>query len=125
MFLCAAVQEPIEDSGDSSETDTEPQIKPKTLSYYIVSFNTKKTAKYYIGQLLNEGTVPSEDEYNFKFLRYSRKTAGHFIWPDCDDEAVASLQDIKRELSTPKSARRGGGLLFLPKEIGPYMKWIH
>lgn len=110
--MCTAEPAPVEDSGDSSETDPESQIKPKTLRYYIVSFSTKKTAKYYIGQLLNEGTVPSEDEYNFEFLRYSRKAAGHFIWPDCDDEAVASLQDIKYELSMPKSARRGGLLFF-------------
>lgn len=80
--------------------------------------------KYYVGQLLKEGTAPSEDEFNFKFMRYSRKAADHFVWPDCDDEAIASLEDIMRELSPPKPARRGG-LIFQATEIHPYMKWIY
>lgn len=98
-------------SDDYDNSETEVQIKPKPRHYYVVSFATKKTTKYYVGQLSDELTDPSENTYNFSFLRYSRKTANHFVWPECEDEAVAPLEDIVRELSMPKRARHGGGLI--------------
>jgi len=110
-------------SDDDDNCETEVQIKPKPHHYYVVSFATKKTRKFYVGKLLSELTDPSENTYNFNFMRYPRKAANHFVWPDCEDEAVAPLEDIVRELSMPKRARRGG-LIFLAAETAPYMKWM-
>jgi hypothetical protein len=119
--------------GTNHYCETDTGIKPKPHNYYIVSFNTagtstttgsSKTAKYYVGQLLDKGTDPSANEFNFKFMRYSRKVADHFVWPNYADEAVVSLEDVTLELSPPKCARRGR-LIFLAQQTSPYMKWIH
>ena len=121
----------IEDC-DSNSGKTQTLI-PKPDRFYMVSFNTfgsssgidsGKAMKYFVGQLLKNGTNASLNEFNFKFMCYSRKVANQFVWPNADDEAVVSLEDVRIELSAPKCARRGG-LIFLGSELGPYMKWIN
>jgi len=140
--LFAGEQEPVTDDdlasdsdngddGDVDESEIDSLIRPKPQQYYIVSFNTaststgtgNKTVEYYVGQLLKKGTDSSSNEFNFKFMRYSRKVANQFVWPNIVDESIAPLEDVQLELSPPTCARRGG-LIFLAKEISPYMKWI-
>jgi hypothetical protein len=139
-FVSSGTKSPQSHSDSDGGTDDDgtgtmlpPPIHPKPNHYYMVSFTTtgavdSKNSKrveyrYYVGELLKAGTHPARDEYNFKFLRYSRKVPYQFVWPNAQDEACVSLVDVKVELSVPKRGRRGE-LLFLSQEISPYMKWI-
>lgn len=125
----------VADSG--SDTSTDPDVsgtsskfkfKPIPHCYYVLSFNssaanTSVKYRYYVGQVITEGTVASKGVYNVKFMRYCRKASYQFAWPQADDESIMSRQDFVVQLSCPTSGRRGT-LIFAGSELGPYMKWM-
>lgn len=114
---------------NDDESPTTNTIDPKPNRYYMVSFCTvnstgsKTAVKYYVGMMLKSGTVPLHNEFNFRFMRYSKTGANKFIWPNVQDEAVVPLEDVKLELSPPTSGRHSE-LIFSQSELSPYMKWI-
>jgi hypothetical protein len=109
----------IDDSDVENDELSNPRaVNPKPKCYYVVSFNTagnstgtsksnSVTYRYYVGQLLETGTDAARNQFNFKFMRYSRKVANQFVWPNAQDEALVSLEDIKCELSPQSVAGVG------------------
>jgi hypothetical protein len=73
---------------DNGELSTHQAMQPKPNTYYVVSFNTSgdcagtsnsNSVKYYVGKLLETETDASVNEFNFKFMRYSKRVANQFV----------------------------------------------
>lgn len=76
---------------DSSDTDAD-NVTPN--SFVLVKFATKKSIKYFVGQV----TAVDTDEFIVNFLR---KVGKKFVFPNVKDEATVLIDDIVRVLPQP------------------------
>jgi len=98
----------VADSGSDTSKPTDPDVsgtsskfkfKPIPHCYYVLSFNssaanTSFKYRYYVGQVITEGTVASKGVFNVKFMRYCRKAPYQSACPQADDESIMSRQDF-------------------------------
>lgn len=95
----------IDVSEDITNTQNENN-EIKQGAYIVVQFCGKKSIKHFIGIVLNtEDEV--EDEDNSIFVKFMKKGAKGFIFPEIDDTSVVNLLDVKEVLETPTIDRRG------------------
>ena len=68
-------------------------------SWILVKYSTKKTLRYYVGQILEE----RDEMIKVKFLR---RKGNYFIWPTVEDISSITEDDVVRVLPAPKTKRR-------------------
>jgi hypothetical protein len=84
-----------------SSDDNCDVVKPG--DYVLVQFPTKKTVRYYVGQIIVANIT---SEYRIKFLRCKNKAQGIFKWPLVDDELDIEQDKCIKKLKPPY-CRRG------------------
>lgn len=70
-------------------------------SWVLVKYETKKTRKHFIGQVLSL----SEDDMSIKFLK--RTNGGKFVWPEVEDIDNIQYTSVITILPPPQIERRG------------------
>lgn len=78
-----------EDDCDLGITDIQKE------DYVLVKFPTKKTIKYYIGNIVE---VNGNTEFTINFLR---KRDNHFTFPVVKDESIIDIEDVVCKLPVP------------------------
>lgn len=98
----------FESADDISDENLNPSsddncdvVKPG--DYVLVQFPTKKTVRYYVGQIIVANIT---SEYRIKFLRCKNKAQGIFKWPLVDDEWDIEQDKCINKLKPPY-CRRG------------------
>lgn len=90
----------------------------KVNGFVLVRFATKKTLKYYIGQVTE--IHPQDDEYIVSFLRYQHKK---FVFPLVPDISTIMKSDIEMRLPEPTNtggtARMNNSFVF-PIDLNNY-----
>lgn len=72
----------------------------KVQDYVLVAFRTKKSIKYYVGQITGDN---NEDDYKVNFLR--KQTEGmKFCFPQIMDKSIVRAEDIVMKLPTPTTS---------------------
>lgn len=84
----------LESDNSSNENATDTKIEKN--DFVVVRFQTKKTTKYYIGNILQK----DDDFFKVKFLR--RKTENKFVFPVVDDISDVHKSEFMIVLPTPK-----------------------
>ncbi|KAK9712681.1 hypothetical protein QE152_g24762 [Popillia japonica] len=78
----------------TSEDDTSSGSEFLIGDLVLVKFSTKKTTKYYVGQIKE---IDNHDDYRVKFLR--KKTDSQlFYYPDIEDMGNVTASDIIMKL---------------------------
>lgn len=75
-------------------------------SWILVKYCTKKTIKYFIGQVV----AACGESWEVKFVKKvpsKRDAAVKFGWPNTDDIDIVNQQDIIKLLPAPETDRRG------------------
>jgi hypothetical protein len=111
--------EESDDSPMEAEEDEESKnfewIQTDTLKgdYVLVKFATKKTIKFFVGQI---ETKISESEFLVNFFKKTGPNV--FVFPDQKDDSQISLSDIVRKLPAPeKNAETARSSLFFKFSI--------
>ncbi|KAK9704005.1 hypothetical protein QE152_g28556 [Popillia japonica] len=98
------VDEQADDECNAFEEETFRDLPTEEIvveSWVLVKYETKKSCKHFIGQVLSL----SKDGLHIKFLK---KTVGEkFVWPEVEDTDIIGYNCVVKILPTPKIERRG------------------
>ncbi|KAG5894225.1 hypothetical protein JTB14_002274 [Gonioctena quinquepunctata] len=99
------IEELVKEYDEREDERKEPEEILKPGKWVLVEFATKKTQKYFIGQIVK---IEGED-LSITFLRKSDGDSNNrtFVWSLQEDESVASENDIAMVLPEPNIVRRG------------------
>ena len=70
--------------------------------WVLIPYETAKTTKYYIGQILKE--TEGQKKLEVKFLQHRGNHT--FVWPEREDVDVVDITHIKQNLPEPQMDRR-------------------
>lgn len=98
------VDEQADDECNAFEEETFRDLPTEEIavkSWVLVKYETKKSCKHFIGQVLSL----SKDGLHIKFLK---KTVGEkFVWPEVEDTDIIGYNCVVKILPIPKIERRG------------------
>lgn len=97
-FASSTVTEDFEDQENLNDLES-----LKQQSFVLVRFTTKKTIKYYVGEIKE---VLPDNEFIISFLR--RYKENKFVFPNVEDVSTVHINDI--ELHLPHPLNNGGTL---------------
>jgi len=109
--VVAEMSENVPEAGDASAVVASDDVGVKFGDWVVVQFAGKKSAKYFVGQVVGLDDKECSGDVTVKFVKKSGKV---FLWPAVDDISAVAWKDIVRTLSEPQYDNRGR-LVFVDK----------